>query len=221
MPPPKYPHLSHSPFPVSVDTQAFVDDPSMFEDLGFVTPEGSFLAEPCMRFNFTVDGTAEIMGTQVRETMLSCRLKYRHLFFVLPPDMLLQDLSKMAVISFIYHMLSCTGRIFAKLKQFRAKNINSDIFQPNTTTSGRVRWDRKAQNTNSVFRMVCGDNEPRHFDGTGRHLITPVRFYRVVLEHKTHQNIYFNHRGRVLGCWFHVLMEIKLYVPGGQTAGFR
>ena len=46
--------------------QSLVDNPSIFEDLGFVAPEGSFLAEPCISLNFTVDGTAEIMGTQVR-----------------------------------------------------------------------------------------------------------------------------------------------------------
>lgn len=45
--------------------QALVDKPSIFEDLGFVAPEGSFLADPCMGTNFDVDYAAEIMGTQV------------------------------------------------------------------------------------------------------------------------------------------------------------
>lgn len=43
-----------------------VDEPSIFEDLGFIAPEGSFLAEPCIAVNFTVDSTAEIMGTARR-----------------------------------------------------------------------------------------------------------------------------------------------------------
>ena len=42
-----------------------MDNPSIFEDVGFFAPEGSFLADPCISLDFTVDGTAEIMGTQV------------------------------------------------------------------------------------------------------------------------------------------------------------
>lgn len=50
---------------VLTETQALVDEPSIFEDLGFIAPEGSFLGEPCIAVNFAVDSTAEIMGTQV------------------------------------------------------------------------------------------------------------------------------------------------------------
>lgn len=42
-----------------------MDNTSLFEDLGFVAPEGSFLSAPCISQNFSVDSTAEIMGTQV------------------------------------------------------------------------------------------------------------------------------------------------------------
>eukprot|EP00752_Nemacystus_decipiens_P008408 g7518.t1 len=45
-------------------SSAIVDNPSIYEELGFVAPEGGILAEPCIRLDFTVDGTAEIMGTQ-------------------------------------------------------------------------------------------------------------------------------------------------------------
>lgn len=49
------------------DAKALVDNPSIFEDLGFIAPGGSFLGEPCYSQDFTVDSTAEIMGTQVRQ----------------------------------------------------------------------------------------------------------------------------------------------------------
>lgn len=42
-----------------------MDEPSIFEDLGFMAPEGSFLSESCMQPNCGVDVQAEIMGTQV------------------------------------------------------------------------------------------------------------------------------------------------------------
>eukprot|EP00752_Nemacystus_decipiens_P008410 g7520.t1 len=52
-------------------TSALVDNPSIFEDLGFIAPEGSSLAIPCMSLNFAVDSTAEIMGTQVLANEMS------------------------------------------------------------------------------------------------------------------------------------------------------
>lgn len=43
-----------------------MDEPSIFEDLGFTPGEGEdgLLAESCIAINFFVDDTAEIMGTQ-------------------------------------------------------------------------------------------------------------------------------------------------------------
>lgn len=54
--------------------QAIVDDPEIFESLGFCG-SGSSLGATCLTFDFFVDDTAEIMGTQV------CRL-FRAAFFV-------------------------------------------------------------------------------------------------------------------------------------------
>lgn len=65
------PRRSPAPDPTSIpllaDVQALVDNPSLYEDLGFTAPEGSFLADPCIRADFAVDGEAEIMGTQVSQ----------------------------------------------------------------------------------------------------------------------------------------------------------
>lgn len=47
--------------------QALVDEPSIFEDLGFTAGENSLLADSCVKFNFFIDDTAEIMGTQVKK----------------------------------------------------------------------------------------------------------------------------------------------------------
>ncbi|CAN0244602.1 unnamed protein product [Scytosiphon promiscuus] len=48
--------------------RALVDEPSIFEDLGFTPGEGDdgLLAESCIQFDFFVDSTAEIMGTQAQ-----------------------------------------------------------------------------------------------------------------------------------------------------------
>ncbi|CAM9756137.1 unnamed protein product [Scytosiphon promiscuus] len=45
---------------------ALVDEPSIFEDLGFTPGEGEdgLLADSCIQFDFVVDDAAEIMGTQ-------------------------------------------------------------------------------------------------------------------------------------------------------------
>lgn len=45
--------------------QALVDDPEVFERLGFTGGSGSSLIDPCLSLDFFVDDTAEIMGTQV------------------------------------------------------------------------------------------------------------------------------------------------------------
>ncbi|CAM9756068.1 unnamed protein product [Scytosiphon promiscuus] len=49
-----------------IGVQALMDEPSIFEDLGFTLGEGEegLLAESCIQFDFFVDSTAEIMGTQ-------------------------------------------------------------------------------------------------------------------------------------------------------------
>lgn len=60
-------HVLYRPPPLFADLQALVDNPSIFEDLGFIAPEGSFMADPCISQDFTVDSTAEIMGTQVSQ----------------------------------------------------------------------------------------------------------------------------------------------------------
>ncbi|CAM9307731.1 unnamed protein product [Ectocarpus fasciculatus] len=43
---------------------AIVDSPEIFENLGFVTPEGSFLADPCLDLDFAIDHLGEVGGTQ-------------------------------------------------------------------------------------------------------------------------------------------------------------
>lgn len=48
-----------------------MDDPSIFEDLGFFAPEGYFMADPCIVSDFTVDHTADIMGTQVGKILVA------------------------------------------------------------------------------------------------------------------------------------------------------
>lgn len=45
--------------------KSIVDRPELFEELGFSADEGLSLASPCLTYNFAVDYTAEIMGTQV------------------------------------------------------------------------------------------------------------------------------------------------------------
>lgn len=56
--------LPRSPGDFFVD-QALLDAPSIFEDLGFTPGENNLLADSCVNFNFFIDDTAEIMGTQV------------------------------------------------------------------------------------------------------------------------------------------------------------
>ena len=60
--------LSATPlFPSSYShNQAAVDNPAVFEDLGFTAGENGLLLDQCVQGNFFVDFTAEIMGTQVR-----------------------------------------------------------------------------------------------------------------------------------------------------------
>lgn len=43
-----------------------MDTPEIYANLGFVTPEGSFLADPCLKLDFAVDYLGEVAGTQVR-----------------------------------------------------------------------------------------------------------------------------------------------------------
>ncbi|CAM9397410.1 unnamed protein product [Ectocarpus sp. 6 AP-2014] len=43
---------------------AIVDTPEIFENLGFVAPEGSFLSDPCLDLDFAVDYLGEVAGTQ-------------------------------------------------------------------------------------------------------------------------------------------------------------
>lgn len=45
--------------------QAIVDGTEIFESLGFTAGSGSSLGAPCLTFDFIVDDSAEIMGTQV------------------------------------------------------------------------------------------------------------------------------------------------------------
>lgn len=42
-----------------------MDTPEIFENLGFVAPEGSFLSDPCLDLDFTIDYLGEVAGTQV------------------------------------------------------------------------------------------------------------------------------------------------------------
>lgn len=58
--------------------QALVDDPGVFEDLGFTADSGSSLNDPCLTFDFVVDSTAEIMGTQVCHCL--AKIEYRYIF---------------------------------------------------------------------------------------------------------------------------------------------
>eukprot|EP00903_Cladosiphon_okamuranus_P016937 g15612.t1 len=45
-------------------TSALKDNPAVFEELGFIAPEGSFMGDPCISPDFTIDHTADIMGMQ-------------------------------------------------------------------------------------------------------------------------------------------------------------
>lgn len=56
--PPRAPAFS---FPI----KNALDNPSIFEDLGFTVGENGLLLDPCVTGNFVVDFQAEIMGTQV------------------------------------------------------------------------------------------------------------------------------------------------------------
>lgn len=42
-----------------------MDAPEIFENLGFVYPEGSFLTDPCLSLDFAIDYIGEVAGTQV------------------------------------------------------------------------------------------------------------------------------------------------------------
>ena len=56
------------PFPsplLLMSCQANVDNPELFEGVGITGGSGSSLSDPCLLFNFSLDVTAEVMGTQV------------------------------------------------------------------------------------------------------------------------------------------------------------
>lgn len=54
-----------SPLFVLYSYQAIVDNPELFESVGITGGSGSSLSDPCLIYDFNIDLTAEVMGTQV------------------------------------------------------------------------------------------------------------------------------------------------------------
>lgn len=63
--------------------QAITDSPEIFEAQGFYEPEdGLPFGTSCLQYKFSIDGMAEIMGTQVKLTSSSLQFSSKGL---LPP----------------------------------------------------------------------------------------------------------------------------------------